>query len=283
MIRTLAFLLLALAPAVADAATRPAPLAPPAAPAPLTASTPLTLDEVLSASARAAPQIIEALARIRQAEGRALAAEGAFDTVFDLDARSRLAGYYDGTVVEGRATRPLTGNGGYVYGGYRASRGGFPVYEDQAYTNRLGEAKVGAVFALLRDRAIDERRTRRTLAGSDIDIARLEAEMAAIGVQRRAVDAYQNWVATGLRLRAYRELLQLAEQRRGAIARQVTLGARPAILLTENDQNLVRRRALALRAEQDFAVAANALSLYLRDEQGAPLTVAAERLPPDAT
>ncbi|MEG3143283.1 TolC family protein [Sphingomonas sp. RT2P30] len=283
MIRLLAFLLLALSPSAAGAATRPAPLAPAPAPAPPTAPAPLTLDEVLSASARAAPQIIEALARIRQAEGRALAAEGAFDTVFDLDARSRVAGYYDGTVVEGRATRPLTGNGGYVYGGYRASRGTFPVYEDQAYTNRRGEAKVGAVFALLRDRAIDERRTRRTLAGSDIDIARLEAEMAAIGVQRRAVDAYQNWVATGLRLRAYRELLQLAEQRRGAIARQVTLGARPAILLTENDQNLVRRRALALRAEQDFAVAANALSLYLRDEQGAPLTVAAERLPPDAT
>lgn len=285
IIRTLALLLLALAPP-AIAASRPARPAPPAAapvPAPVPASAaPLTLDEVLRSSARAAPQIIEALARIRQAEGRALAAEGAFDTVFDIDARSRIAGYYDGTVLEGRATRPLTGNGGYVYGGYRASRGSFPVYEDQAYTNRLGEAKVGAVFALLHDRAIDERRTRRTLAGSDIDIARLEAEMAAIGVQRRAVDAYQNWVATGLRLRAYRELLQIAEQRRGAIARQVELCARPAILLTENDQNLVRRRALMLRAEQDFDVAANALSLYLRDEQGAPLTVAAERLPADA-
>ncbi len=243
---------------------------------------PLTLDEVLQSSARTAPQIVEALARIRQANGRALSAEGAFDTVFDVDSRSRVAGYYDGTVVEGRATRPLTSNGGYVYGGYRASRGTFPVYEDQAYTNRLGEAKVGALFALLRDRVVDERRTRRTIAGTEIDVARFEAEMVAIGVQRRAVDAYQAWVAAGLRLRAYRDLLDLAERRRAAIGRLVTLGARPEILLVENDQNLVRRRALAVRAEQDVAIAANALSLYLRDDRGAPVTVSDDRMPADA-
>ncbi len=243
---------------------------------------PLTLDEVLQSSARTAPQIVEALARIRQADGRALSAEGAFDTVFDVDSRSRVAGYYDGTVVEGRATRPLTSNGGYVYGGYRASRGTFPVYEDQAYTNRLGEAKVGALFALLRDRVVDERRTRRTIAGTEIDVARFEADMVAIGVQRRAVDAYQAWVAAGLRLRAYRDLLDLAERRRAAIGRLVTLGARPEILLVENDQNLVRRRALAVRAEQDVAIAANALSLYLRDDRGAPVTVSDDRMPADA-
>ncbi len=244
---------------------------------------PLTLDEVLRSSARSAPQIIEALARVRQAEGRALSADGAFDTVFDVDGRSRVAGYYDGTVVEGRATRPLTNNGGYIYGGYRASRGSFPIYEDQAYTNRLGEAKVGALFALLRDRVVDERRTRRAIAATDIDVARFEAEMAAIGVQRRAVDSYQNWVAAGLRLHAYRDLLSLAERRRSAIARLVTLGARPDILLTENDQNLVRRRGLVLRAEQELAGAANALSLYLRDDAGAPLRVSADRLPRDAS
>lgn len=260
-----AFLLVLLAPAAASAQ-----------------STPLTLDEVLRSSARSAPQIVEALAKVRQADGRALSAEGAFDTVFDVDSKSRVAGYYDGTVVEGRATRPLTGNGGYVYGGYRASRGTFPVYEDQAYTNKLGEAKVGALFALLRDRVIDERRTRRTIAGTEIDVARFEAEMVAIGVQRRAVDAYQAWVAAGLRLRAYRDLLQLAERRRSAIGRLVTLGARPEILLVENDQNLVRRRALAVRAEQDVAGAANALSLYLRDEAGAPVTVSDDRMRADA-
>jgi outer membrane protein TolC len=243
---------------------------------------PLMLDEVLRASARSAPQIVEALARVRQAEGRALSAEGAFDTVFDVNGRSRTLGYYDGSVVDARATRPLTGNGGYLYGGYRVSRGDFPIYEDQAYTNRLGELKVGGLFALMRDRLVDERRTRRTLAAGDLDVARFEGQAVAIGVQRRAIDAYQNWVAAGLRLRAYRDLLELAQSRGGAIRRQVELGARPQILLTENDQNLVRRRALAIRAEQDFAAAANGLSLYFRDEQGRPILAGAARLPADA-
>lgn len=246
------------------------------------AAAPLTLDEVLVSSARSQPQIVEALARVRQAQGRALAAEGAFDTVFDVDARSRVAGFYDGSVVDARVTRPLAANGGYLYGGYRASRGSFPIYEDQAYTNRLGELKVGGLFSLLRDRLVDERRTRRTLAAADIDVARFEAQAVGIGVQRRAIDAYQAWVAAGLRLRTYRDLLELADARRGAIARQVQLGARPDILLTEADQNLVRRRALVVRAEQDLAAAANNLSLFLRDAQGRPVTVTADRLPSSA-
>lgn len=243
---------------------------------------PLTLDEVLRSSARSAPQIVEALARVRQAEGRVTSAEGAFDTVFDVDARSRVTGYYDGTVVDARATRPLTGNGGQLYGGYRLSRGDFPAYDGGAYTDRLGEVKVGGLYALLRDRLVDERRTRRTLAAGDVDVARFEATAVAIGVQRRAVDAYQAWVAAGLRLSAYRDLLALAENRRGALGRQVELGARPDILLTENDQNLVRRRALVVRAEQDFASAANALSLYYRDGDGRPVLVDAGRLPSGA-
>jgi outer membrane protein TolC len=250
-------------------------------PAPLVAQEgqPLTLDEVLRSSATHAPQIVEALTRVRQAEGRALSAEGAFDTVFDVDAQSRVAGYYDGTYAEGRATRPLTGNGGQVYGGYRVSRGNFPIYEDKAYTDRLGELKIGGLFALLRDRAIDERRGRTAIAARDIDVARLDREMVAIGVQARAIAAYQNWSAAGLRLKAYRSLLDLAETRRGGIARQVQLGARPSILLTETDQNIVRRRALVVRSEQEFATAANALSFFYRDESGGRVTPGAERLP----
>lgn len=253
-----------------------------AAPGAAIGQEPLTLTEVLSASLRASPQIVEQLARERQARSRALTAEGAFDTVFDVENRSRVLGYYDGVVVESRATRPFNDNGGYVYGAYRVSRGDFPVYENEKYTNKVGEAKIGVLYALLRDRLIDERRTRRALAASDIDIARFERNAVEIGVQARAVVAYQNWVAAGLRLRTYRDLLNLAESRRGAIQRQVQLGAKPDILLTENDQNLVRRRALVVRAEGDFQAATNALSLYYRDQEGQPVVVDAGRLPPDA-
>jgi outer membrane protein TolC len=275
-------LLLALTSLVAPTMAVPAAaqrIEPLPAPARTANPGPLTLDEVLRASARAAPQIVEALAKVRAAEGRAITADRAFDTVFEADGRSRALGYYDGTVASASANQPLGNNGGYIYGGYRISRGSFPVYEDQNYTNRLGEMKVGALYSLLRDRLVDERRTRRTLASGDIDIAQFEREAVAIGVQRRAIDALQNWVAAGLRLRAYRDLLALSETRRGGIARQVQLGARADILLTENDQNLVRRRALVVRAEGDFLAAANALALYFRDAAGDPVVVEPERLP----
>lgn len=239
----------------------------------------LTLNEVLRASARSAPQIIAALNRTRQAEARALSAEGAFDLVFSVDGRSRVEGYYDGTSITGEAKQPLLDNGGYVYGSYRNSRGEFPIYEDKSYTNRAGELKVGALYSLLRDRLIDSRRSKTRLADNDIDIARFEAEATAIGVQSRAVSAYQKWVAAGLKLRAYEALLDLARTRSRAITRQVELGARPEILLTENEQNLVKRRALVVQAERDFRGAANQLSLYYRDLNGNPVVVPEERLP----
>ena len=48
-----------------------------------------------------------ALARVRQAEGRALSAEGAFDTVFSAEGGSRVIGYYDGSYADAKVTRPL--------------------------------------------------------------------------------------------------------------------------------------------------------------------------------
>lgn len=242
---------------------------------------PLTLQDVLRSSARSAPDIIAALARNRQAEGRAVSAQGAFDTVFAIDGRSRVAGYYDGSEIAGKVEQPLSDNGGYVYGQYRASRGDFPIYEDKAYTNRLGEVKVGALYSLMRDRLIDARRSEYRMAANDIDIARFEARATGIGVQARAVEAYQKWVAAGLKLTAYQGLLDLAQARTHGIQRQVQLGAKADILLVENEANLVKRQAYVVEARQDVRAAAVKLSLYYRDEQGLPVIVDDARLPVD--
>ena len=248
-----------------------------------TSADPLTLEEVLQSSARSAPDIIAALARNRQAEARALTAQGAFDTVFAVDGRSRVEGYYDGTEFAGKAEQPLMTNGGYVYGQYRVSRGDFPIYEDKAYTNKLGEVKVGALYSLLRDRLIDARRSEFRLSANDIDIARFETKATSIGVQARAIDAYQKWAAAGLKLKAYQALMALAQDRTQGIQRQVDLGAKPDILLTENEANLVKRQALVVEARQDFRAAAVKLSLYYRDDQGLPVVVDEARLPDAAS
>jgi len=244
-------------------------------------ATPLTLPEVLASSRFHAPQVLEAMARIRGAEGRLLSTQAAFDTVFNANAETRVLGFYSGSNASAVVTQPFTNNGGYAYGGYRISSGSFPLYEDQNYTNQAGELKAGAVFALMRDRAIDERRFAQTLAEVDIAIAEADRLMIAIGVQRQALAAYNNWVAAGLRLNVYRGLLALAEERQSGFSRQVTEGARPRILLTENEQNILRRQSLVVQSEQSLAQAAVALSLFYRDDSGTPIIPPPTRLPND--
>jgi outer membrane protein TolC len=247
-------------------------------PTPLAAA-PLTLGEVLGSARDQMPQVLEAMARVRAAEGRRLSADGAFDTVFKGDADSRLGGFYDGKSLGAGVTRPLQNRGGELYAGYRLSDGRFPIYEDERYTNELGELKVGVVLALMRDRLIDDRRFARGQADVDIELARNEQLLVAIGVQRRAIDAYGAWAAAGLRVTILRDLLQLAQDRQKGFSRQVARGLRPRILLIENDQTILRRQTFLVEAEQAVAVAAARLSLFLRDASGTPVIPAPEQLP----
>ena len=262
-------------PAKVSKATRAIAASPIVTPRPA----PLTLEEVLASSRFHAPQVLEALAKVRGAEGKLLSAEGAFDTVFSAQADTRLSGFYDGRDVGAKVVQPLEKWGGYAYGGYRVSGGRFPIYENERFTNQLGELKAGAVFSLMRDRMIDDRRFARTSAEADIALADADRLMVAIGVQVRAIQAYNNWVVAGLRLQVFRDLLALSIERQAGFKRQVAEGARPSILLTENEQNILRRETLVAQSEQAFAIAGTTLSLYLRGPDGQPVVPAANRLP----
>lgn len=249
-----------------------------AAAQPLSAQ-PLSLGEVLGSARTHAPQVLEALARVNVAEGRRLEAEGAFDTTLAAEGTARPVGFYDGRELGFYLTRPLSSRGGQVYGGYRVSGGSFPIYENELYTNQGGELKVGAVIALLRDRAIDERRFGVVRADNEIALAETEALLVAIGVQRRAIEAYLAWVAAGQRLAVYRRLLAIAEERQAGFRRQVRAGARPQILLVENEQTILRRQSLVVDSERAVEAAAVRLSLFWRSADGRPAVPAATRLP----
>ena len=243
----------------------------------------LALDIVLQASRTHAPLVLEALAKTRSAQGLAAAAQGAFDLVFSADGESPLvSGKYDGTLLGAQLRQPFATNGGYVYGDYGYARGSFPPYSPVA-DGRVGELKVGAVFALLRDRNIDPRRFELQSAELESEVVATEGAMVAIGVQRRAMDAYYRWVTSGLRLRTYRQLLRLAEDRQTALGRQVELGRLASLVLVENQQNIFRRRALVTQSEREFETAANQLSLFYRDGEGKPLVAQASQLPGELT
>lgn len=249
--------------------------------APASAQTPLTLDEVLDASGTHFPKIREAIIKRRVAAGERDAALGAFDVVISADSYSWATGFYDGNLVGARATQPLRSLGADVYGQYRISTGDFPVYQDQNFTNLGGQAKVGVVFSLLRDRDIDKRRFAETDARFVLRDADIDLLLTQIAVQQKAAAAYWNWVAAGRALQVYRDLLTIAEDRDVGLRKQLEQGAIAAFFVTENEQNITRRRFFVTQAERDFQQAAVALSFYLRNADGEPDAVPVDRLPID--
>jgi outer membrane protein TolC len=236
-------------------------------------------EEVLRSSALTFPSILEAFEREAAARSDQLSADGAFDLMLKGEAYDRLTGFYSGGFAKAEVRQPLRPFGAEVFGSYRVSNGDFPTYENENYTNNLGELKVGALFSLLRNRDIDSRRfaiedTR--LAASQ---ARLDVMLVQLNVQLEALRAYWRWVVAGEEIRVFEELLEIAEARQVGLTREVREGARAAIALTENEQNLLQRRALLEQARRDFQTASNSLGFYLRGSDGQLIVPTREMLP----
>jgi len=242
---------------------------------------PLLPADVLESSATRFPDILESLAREAAARGDQLAAEGAFDLVFNADGFDRVSGFWTGGVVNTELQQNLRPFGAQVYGGYRVSDGTFPIYEDINFTNTGGEFKIGALFSLLRNRNIDKRRFKVEDARLASSQANLEVVLTQVGVQLQALNAYWTWLATGRELLIYRDLLEIAEERAAGLEEQVRRGAQPDIAVTENLQNIIRREILVAEAERNFAVAANALSFFVRESDGTLIVPNLDRLPPE--
>lgn len=240
---------------------------------------PLMPDEVLRSSALTFPSILEAFEREAAARSDQLSADGAFDLMLKGEYYDRLSGFYSGGFGKVEARQPLRPFGAEVFGSYRASDGDFPIYENYNFTNRLGEAKVGALFSLLRNRDIDARRFAIDDSRLAASQARLDVLLVQLNVQHEALRAYWRWVAAGEEIRVFEELLEIAEARQVGLSREVSEGARPRIALTENEQNLLRRRTLLEEAKRNFLTAANSLGFYLRGASGQMYIPTREQLP----
>jgi outer membrane protein TolC len=240
---------------------------------------PLLPDEVLRSSALTFPAILEAFEREAAARSDQLVADGAFDLMLKGEYYDRLTGFYSGGFAKGEARQPLRPYGAEVFGSYRVSDGTFPTYENINYTNALGEIKVGALFSLLRNRDIDSRR----FAIEDTRLAATQAQLdvllVQLNVQHEALRAYWRWVGAGEEIRVFEELLEIAEARQIGLTREVREGARARIALTENEQNLLRRRSLLEEAKRNFATASNSLGFYLRGSDGQMIVPTREMLP----
>lgn len=236
-------------------------------------------EQVLDSARAHHPQIQAALARQQQARGKQLATKGAFDTTLESANRARLSGFWDGRYSDWQASRQLRSYGAKLYGNYRLSGGSFPIYEDGAFTNEVGELKVGLLVSLLRDRTTDARRFGEMDAALATTEAEIQAFITGIKVDRAALLAYWRWRTLGRQLEVYEELLGIAQERDKGLQTKVDNGARAAIELVENRQNIIRREELVTLSSRDFQRAANTLSLFYRGADGATTVPHRTQLP----
>lgn len=246
---------------------------------------PLTLGQVLSSVRRHHPSIEAARAQVRAAEGERLAAEGGFDLSLRAQGWMAPVGYYQwgrGSVTLSQPT-PLWGT--TFFGGWRIGQAlddpdsDIPDYYRDHETLGGGELMAGVRVPLWRGGPIDGRRRRLWAAQHDV-----EAEVAGFGARSLALSyeaaaAYWVWAAAGQKYRVAASLLDLAEERDAQIRARVAAGALPAIEALENRRVMLERRRALVSARRVLEQAAIALSMYLRDDAGAPRAPSAARVP----
>lgn len=241
----------------------------------------MSLEEVLRSSSRHYPSIQKSRAGLEAQEGKVQAARGAFDWELNQKAISRISGYYEGDYVESQITRRLSDSATRIYGGYRVSQDGFPVYEDQNVTLSGGEFNAGVALSLWRNRIIDEERFSVTDAELERKQKNYDLLLTQFSVQYDAMQAYLDWVAAGRTLTIAENLLLLAKKRQDGFKTRASKGDIADIFVTENQQYIAKRSADVNDATRMLDNYALKLSLFWRDNEGNPIKPSRKDLPKD--
>lgn len=241
----------------------------------------MTLEDVLQSSSRHYPSIQKSRAGVEAQEGRLQSAKGAFDWELNNKSISRISGFYDGDYTDSQITRRLSDSATRIYGGYRISDGGFPVYEDERVTLTGGEFNAGVALALWRNRIIDEERFVFTDAELELKQKNLDVLLTQLGVQYDAMQAYMDWLAAGKMVNVAQGMLDLALKRQSAFRQRESKGDIATIYLTENQQYIAKRRADVNEAKRILENRASKLSLFWRDAKGMPIQPTIKEMPAD--
>ncbi len=242
---------------------------------------PLSPADVRTSVERHHPTVAAAVAREEAARAELRAARGGFDPQLRLYGSRRAGGYYELTRLDVELRQPTPLWGAEVWAGYRRGAGAqdrYPTYyADETLSG--GEVRAGLRVPLWREGPLDARRAARERARLAADAAGQRRRATALDLRRRGLVAYWKWVAAGRQLRVASALLQLASARRGQVERRAASGVVPPIEVLEAERSLLRRRSTLVTVRRAFEGASLALSLYLRDDRGAPLRPDEGRLP----
>jgi len=239
---------------------------------------PLTIEELLASVDRAFPLIEAVVAERRLAEGAAMSARGEFDLKLKAEAGSQQLGFYRNEALEGFLEQNTTLWGTTVYGGYRVGRGTFGPYDEKALTLSGGEWSGGFRMPLLKDRAVDRRRTDLQTTALEVRGAEFTISKERLKIYKEALKQYWEWVAAGRQISVAKGLLDLAEQRNRQLEDSVKLGQLAPVEVTDNVRAILQRRSALVNAERYLQGAGIGLSLFFRDAAGDPLQPGADRM-----
>ncbi|MBT8467852.1 MAG: TolC family protein, partial [Deltaproteobacteria bacterium] len=246
---------------------------------------PLHFEEVLQSVNAHDPRIRQAVAQLRKAESKTMAARGAFDPRLDGDGKILTGAYYDVRRATVELRQPTTLWGSEIFVGYRVGLGineRWPTYRDDQ-TLSGGEVRAGIEVPIWRGGLIDPDRAERARAIQLEEAAGQALSAAKLNLELAAARTYWNWVGTGQNREVAKALLDLAEQRDSQLRRRLAAGSIASFDVVDNERILLERKAFLVAAERAFQEATFELSLFLRDSQGLPVVTGAQRVPEKVT
>lgn len=240
---------------------------------------PLALDDVVRAALDRYPLLAAAEKERDIAAADVLSAQGGFDPTLRARGISIPYGPYRNDRVEVYAEQPTAIWGTRFFGGWRYTQGEVAPYDGKLLTNDYGEVRAGAAIPLLRDGPIDRRRAALRRAEIGAQLAPLTVEQQKLEVVRLSSLRYWDWVAAGRKVKVAQDLLSVAVVRDAQLRTRVERGDLPAIERADNERAIQQRSAQLASAQRAVENAAIELSLFLRDEDAAPVVADPRRLP----
>lgn len=230
----------------------------------------LKLEDVIASLYRSFPVIQQATLERSRAAGQIVGAYGAYDTKLQGYSLSEPTGFYR-NYRNGIGVARQTWWGTYLSAGYRVGRGDFPTWYKERETNNGGEFKLAMDVPLLQGRAIDSQRVGVFQASLAQQAAEPLIQQAILNSSAEAASAYWEWISAGTVWKAQRELLALAEVRGEQFEVGFKADKYAEIDLIFNQQLIAERRGKTFESEQKFRATGFKLSIFLRDETGAPM------------
>lgn len=211
------------------------------------------------------PKILNAVIQQQINQSDVVKNKSPFDTRLNGDGTQRGGGSYNTSYQKVAVEKRFYDSPVSAYSGFDISSGYTPQYDSAQITSAQGREFVGLKLNLLSGFAIDKERLDLYNSVLDSDKARYEIDLSKLIVKTDAIKAYMAWVIAGYELKAYQDLLALAEKRQMALDKRFKEGDVSKISLTENYNYVLKRKIKLMSAKDYFNKSSLELSMFYRN------------------